>query len=264
MFFSSFENVFIIQWTIHNTETTASPAQVWPSAEGQILKVRLKLWKKVNNTSRLKWGQDCNVEKTLKKCQDFQHCFEVIFESWNNVRFLTIKECCIKVEAMSFQPKNNIVSMLKQHHSNQETTLKQCCSNIETTLFQCWNNVIPTWKQYCFNVGILTLFQLSKTTTIQHCFNVVIWCCFNIDPMSFCRLGEGDSGEHRHTQIKAESTHDWKKLNNSHLLRCEMPTRVNEVFLPCFTWVGCHSSMLLVLLQNHVVACGRRRIDRNR
>ena len=145
---SNFENVFIMWITIHNTGTTALPTQVRPSAKGQIMKVRLKLWlsymktlKKVKNTSRLKWGKDCNVETSGLPTLNW-HCFEVVMRL--------------------FLKADNIVSTLKQCHFNLKTTLfwgwnpdvSIFTNNLISMLFQCWNMMLfQRWSNVILPAG---------------------------------------------------------------------------------------------------------------
>ena len=103
---------------------------------------------------RLKWGRFWN----LKERQDFNQR-TMLFQHWNNV-ILTKNQCCFN-QKTPFQPRNNIVSMLNQHHFNQKTML-----------FWSWKPVVSTFKN-----------------NLKHCPNIRIWHCFNVDAMSFCQLG---------------------------------------------------------------------------
>ncbi len=106
----------------------------------------------------------------------------VIFQRWNNVGMRLV----LKVEITSaFQLSNNVVFRLEWRCSKVGTTLFQVgmtsfrcwnnvafrlewhCFNIATTLFSGSNDIVSMLIQSCILVGILMLFQLSKTTSFQ-------------------------------------------------------------------------------------------------
>ena len=131
-----------------------------PESEIETVVAVQKNIEKMENTSRLKWGQDCNVETTSEFATLFWGWTEVVFESWNNVRVPTRKQHCSNVETSSFQPENNVETTSFQPENSVVSRLKSwIVSTIKNnpistlfqrwnmTLFQCWSNVtLPAWR----------------------------------------------------------------------------------------------------------------------